>query len=540
MYRVLIVDDEILLRTKLKMLFEGGRHGFEICGEAVNGQDALELIEKTKPEIVISDVMMPVMDGIRLSSELSKRFPQLRLIVLSNFDEFIYVKTMMQNGALDYILKYELEAETLFKALDHARDLIESSRKDKYPSELSQSVSTDNMTTLRERFLVRLLTGVHRNQEEIRRHFAALDIRLDVRNVLVILMAIDDYRASVDDDNLKDRSLLEYAVVNIVQEILSDSDNGISCHVTNEKFLIMLSFDDTRSRAKTESRISSTLGRISQCLKEFLNLSVSFSICESLIDITEVPESFEKAKRHMKDRFYKGNSSILRSSPLRPENVSLEGLDLEVEREILSCIRSIRIDELTATLIEIFDGISRRRLSFTSYQLIFSDLLGIITRTCKDHAIELTRIYSADEAPHRILSKLETIQETQAWFISLFARLLGSLEKDQSEAVSPYVKQAVSQIRLHFAEDLSLSQVAEPIGISPSYLSTLFKEEIGKGFSDYLIQTRLDEARHLLDEGRMNLKEIVGACGFRDYSYFIKTFRSRVGVTPKEYMTRIR
>ncbi len=538
MLKVLIVDDEILLRTKLKTLLNWEEKGFILCGEALNGVEALGMIKKMNPEIVLSDVQMPIMDGLQLSYELKEKYPDVKLIVMSNYDEFKYVKNILKNGAIDYILKHELNRDTLLDALERAKTAIALSSNKNEEDELKNE-SVDNLTALREKFVIQLLIGIYKDEEVIKKHMDTLDIRVDVKNIAIIVMVIDNYLFSMNEKNLRNISMFEHTIINILQEVLNDFGNGIINHIANEKFVIVLSFANYRSKVQIENRMNELLYRISVCLKEFMNISASYSISELCASISDISKIYEAADKNLKDRFYSGKNCILKNVPYIKEKESLEGLSIEAEKRILACIKTKNNDDLSMHLDIIFDAIISQRLSITSYQLIFGDLLSVINRVCKDHLIDLSVIYPGRESPHQMLAQLETINETRVWFRTLFTRLLESLTSDLDHVNSEYVKKAVRFIKNNFAEPISLSNIAEQIGISCAYLSTLFKEETGTSFCDFVTNIRLEKAKALLEEGTMDLKEIVLSCGFSDYSYFIKTFRKKIGVTPKEYIKKL-
>jgi len=214
----------------------------------------------------------------------------------------------------------------------------------------------------------------------------------------------------------------------------------------------------------------------------------------------------------------------------------LTGLDFETENQILSAIKLQNKNELYNVLEKIFNYISNEKLNQASTQMIVNDLLGIINRICKEKNVELSQIYSDSITPLEQLASLETLEDIKNWIFTLFNRLVDSISSSTPDVNSLYVKKAISYIHKHYAEKISLFSAANEIGITSVYLSTLFKEELKIGFSDYLCDIRLEKAKVMLEEGKHNLKEIIKSCGFNNYAYFFKVFKKKTGITPKEFL----
>ena len=534
MLKVLIVDDELLVRTNLRYMLDWEANGFSICGEASNGAEAIKLAQKMSPDIILSDIRMPVMDGLELSHQLKKLYPESILIVLSNYDDFEYVKGTLKNGAIDYILKHNLSISTLSEALHRAKESASKRRE----NTASKPYSINNLLALRENFLIHLLSGFYKKEDEIKQQLSLLDIPLSTKNTLAVVMIIDDYSKTAAKNTLKDASLLEFTVINIIEEILNDFGNGCICHIGSEKYVLIFSFESLHSNATINFLQTSLLNRIIICLKKFTNISVSFSIGSLCTSLLQIPESYESAEIILKKRFYEGKNCILRTASTSALSSQITGLEIEREQQILTELRLSKKDNLLNTLNEIFQHIKNHNLSLTNSQIIFSDLLSIVNRLCREHEFNSSLIYSTHEAPHILLSRLETLDDTKNWFIGIFERLFTLInDRLPKENYSGNINKAVNYIRKNFTEDITLSSVAEAINISSVYLSKLFKKETEMGFTEFVCDLRLEKAKSLLEEGKEEIKSIIKLCGFNNYAYFFNVFKQKTGLTPKEFIT---
>jgi Response regulator containing CheY-like receiver domain and AraC-type DNA-binding domain len=531
MYSVLIVEDELLVRTSLKMMIDWIKYGFNICGEAANGKEAMRIIEEKRPNIILSDVRMPEMDGVELSEKVKQFCPNAKLIILSNYDDFDYVKTTLKNGAIDYVLKHNLNKAILLEALEKAKIEIGRQKGDT----VLKNMSADNLTALRNKFIKHLIAGFY-TRDEIDKELKLLDIKLGTSNLILVIMAIDGYGQTIKDQRINNIELLNVGILNIVDEILHDIDNGIASHIENDRYSLLLSFEAYKSSLRIEEVIKQTLDRIADCLKQFLNIHVSFCVSSLCKNIELIPQSYEEAERLLKDRFYLGKNKILKSASDRTGKLFSSGISIEKEKQINVCVNSQNIENLKSCLNGIFEDIISENYDLTSAQIVFGDLISIINRDCKKYQIELKTIYLTSTPPYEILSELGTFDEVKQWIVLLFERLIKAIGHDEYAVASEYVEKAIHYIAAHFSEDISLSSAAGYISISSAYLSTLFKNATGKGFSEFLIDTRLKKAKAFLEDNDYSIKEISKLCGFQDYVYFYKIFKKKVGVTPKEYI----
>ncbi len=537
MYKVLIVEDELLFRSNLKLMLDWQEYDCYLLRDVGNGAEALARISIEKPDIIISDVRMPVMDGVQLSNEIKTKFPDIAMIVLSNYDDFEYVRSILKNGGIDYILKHKLDKKALIEALNKAIEHVKRGKDKQTNLQLSEARKPDNIDVLRDTFIVKLLTGVYRSESEIKEHINLLEINLDTKKILAIIMVIDEYHSLMAGSNFKDSSLIEYAVKNIIQEILHDVGMSLACHIQNGKFLLIFSFSHVKSEAVFENTINNALSRISCCLKKFINISVSFSIgdiCESIVNISN---SYESAERILENRFYSGKGCVLRGNQQNSRRESLKGLSIDSEKQILSIIKNKDFNGLKLVLREVFSGMEKVNLGITSSQIVLNDLIGLINRVCKNHEIELSQVYLSNEPPYIILSRKETLEEIREWVYKLFENLIYLITEQPSNLYSEYIKKAINLIKEYYAEDISQTEIAGRLGITSNYLSKRFKEELGIGFSEYLCDIRLEKAKQLLICGKVEIKDIAPKCGFNNYAYFFHIFKKKAGITPKEYIS---
>ena len=537
MYNVLIVDDDFSVRANIKLMLCSMNSEYVFFSEAFNGLEALRTLESSKIDIVISDVCMPQVNGVELSMKIKESYPNVVIIIISNYDDFDYVKETLKNGAIDYLLKHELNKDILLESLERAKWHLLNRETDRRGKEAQQLLVPANIAALKQKFIINLLTKLYTNVNEIQYHIKLLNIHLHMKNVVSIIMEIDEYKRKVNDFNLDDILLIELSIVNIAEEILHDYDNGCVCHLFDKWFVLLLSFENTHSTALIDSMINEILNRMANCFVKFLNISVTFGIGEICRSILDVHKSYKIAWIHLEDKFYIGKSKIIKNKIYQDySNNSCCGLDIETEKKIMSLTELGEKEELIVLLDKTFQNIKQSRISLRGSELIFNDLLGIINRLCKKYSIELQKVYDALSTPYKIMDLLETLEEGRGWFLSSYKILIDLIKTDNMNGLSKHVFDAVQIIKKEYMKDISLNEIAERLNISSSYLSKIFKEETKKNIIEYLNECRVEKAKILLSQEHKNIRNIALSCGFTNYNYFFTVFKNITGLTTKQYI----
>lgn len=531
MLNVLIVDDDIIARTNLKTLINWNECGFEI-GEASNGSDAVSDLERNNYHIVITDMSMPNMDGLALIEHLEKNYPAIKVIALSGYNDFDYVSQSLKKGAIDYILKHKLDANGLLAALHEARkaflsELQTTMERQKQLEQLHQS-----RTVLVQRFIKKLANGQVTDKNTILENLETLNINIGLKNLIVISAEIDGFLL-LKGQNLE---VLIQSFLNISEEVLKELNGSVIIYMENGRFMIIACLGENYSYLFIHNQLIEIIGRIKSSLKRYLGVTVSFGISNVCNSIQNISKYFREAEKALNSKFYIGKDHILWSGQEAGLKENFITLDIKDENNIVENLKKANLGEVMKNLEEIFSRAVNSNASYKSVQVICAELYNIANKTAKEFGIEDPLISSGSETPYEILNKFDTIQDTKQWMMNTMEKYTALIEATRvNQDFSGHTKKAIEFINKNYGKAISLTEAAEYAGVSVQYLSTVFKEDCGMVFTDYLNNVRVNRAKNLILNSSDKLKDIIPAVGFNNYNYFFKVFKKITGITPDEY-----
>ena len=417
MYKLLIVDDEPLVQIGLQSMLNWQEHKIEICGSAANGAEALRMIEEHHPELVIANIKMPIMTGLELLKLSGEKFGEIPVfIMLTSYEEFQMVKEALRMQAVDYLLKLELNKADLLAAVQKAvRRVDESLSRQSAPND--RITETQTLSSFQEKFLIRLLNGLLREEAKILKEGAKLQLDFHYRRYLCAHAHIHGA-----DSNLP----LNSSCQKMIREIIRKYSDCYSLSNDPSHYTLIFYFEEELAVAEKMAGIQQGLDNCIEMIRGYFNVLVSFGLGTTVCSASDIPISFEEAKA--------AEQESSENQPLR----------------------------------------------------LFSHIVGARRRSGKDKLIASIRSY-IDE---------------------------------------------------NLGGKLQLNEVAEVFGLSPNYLSVLFRKSCELGFSEYVNTKKIEKARQLLLSGDMRIYEVADALGFESAFYFSKVFKKIDGHSPREYIQR--
>ena len=530
MLKVFLAEDEFIIREGIKNNIDWQAHGYEFCGEASDGELAFPLIQKTRPDILITDIKMPFVDGLALSRLVKKELPETEIIILSGYEEFDYAKEAIQIGVARYLLK-PINGETLLQEIDSVAEIILDKQKEKEIREKYQREMEENSLRDQMNLFQHLVTG-DCSMEELLSVADKLDLKIMAPWYSIVLLKIqsmkhdyEEYSGSIVVVDERIAKLAEPEHVLIFDRALE-----------GRAFLFKADSEDELLAYQKEY-----LGNVKEVLSGYVNLRYFGGIGTPVNRLREIPASFEDASHAFAHRYLVAESCILDSSLLMQEGaaeqedfrisaVNPEQIDRTKMQEFL---RTGDLDEVVYFVDEFFgklDGGAMKSRIFRQY--ITMDAYFSIVDFLKGLGLQKDEI----EAPDQDSSILQDEKSAMDYIVRIMDKALVLREKRASSRYEDVVSEVIHYIEDNYAqEELSLNLLASHVNFSPNHLSMIFSQQTGQTLIRYLTDYRMNRAKELLRCSSKKSSVISMEVGYKDPHYFSYLFKKTQGMTPTQY-----
>lgn len=530
MLKVFLAEDEFIIREGIKNNIDWQAHGYEFCGEASDGELAFPLIQKTRPDILITDIKMPFVDGLALSRLVKKELPETEIIILSGYEEFDYAKEAIQIGVARYLLK-PINGETLLQEIDSVAEIIlgkqkEKEIREKYQKEMEENSLRDQMDLFQH-----LVTG-DCSMEELLSVADKLDLKIMAPWYSIVLLKIQSMKHDYEE--------YSGSIVVVDERIakLAEPEHVLVFDRALEGRAFLFKADSEEELLAYQKEY---LGDVKEVLSGYANLRYFGGIGTPVNRLREIPASFEDASHAFAHRYLVAESCILDSSLLMQEGaaeqedfrisaVNPEQIDRAKMQEFL---RTGDLDEVIYFVDEFFgklDGGAMKSRIFRQY--ITMDAYFSIVDFLKGLGLQKDEI----EAPDQDSSILQDEKSAMDYIVRIMNKALVLREKRASSRYEDVVSEVIHYIEDNYAqEELSLNLLASHVNFSPNHLSMIFSQQTGQTLIRYLTDYRMNRAKELLRCSSKKSSVISMEVGYKDPHYFSYLFKKTQGMTPTQY-----
>ncbi len=536
MIKVFILDDEAIARITLRHLINWEKEGYIICGEADNGYDAVKKVEELQPDIIFTDMNMAGMNGVEFISKAKKAAPAAKIVAFSAFDDFEFVRQSLKDGAVDYLIKYKMDQETLLKMLENIKDSIKTETIEKQKNDRIKEMATSGRILIQKNVILNSLNGyIKDNFSDVIKEY---EIDLDHKNLIIAAARIDDFYSLKERFNPQEMAVFMQTADNILTDICNGIGKMVYAGIGEGKYVFIMSFGDTSSEAAINAKAVDNIGTVENTIKRFLNVTFSFGLSGICTCPAKICDFYQEAKKVLDDGYFKGSNYIIQKRELisRETAKNNSGLSAMEEKELIAFIRNSKKEGVIGLLEQIFRHMKENKCSFDAVKMTCIDLINLINRMIKEFGVSPERIYPNSNSSYEEFKKYETLEELQNYFKMLYTALMDVLEQNKlNNCYSPIIKKTIEYVGNNYYNDISLSSAAENVNVSPQYLSKLFKEECSTGFTCYLNNIRIEQSKLMLTE-EINFKNLAQKVGFNNYTYFFTVFKEITGMTPQQYV----
>lgn len=552
MIKVFLVEDEYAIREGIRKSVDWEKHGFELVGEAGDGEVAFPKIMKTQPDILITDIRMPFMDGLELSRLVKKEIPNIKIVVLSGYDDFNYAKEAISIGVEEYILK-PVSGENLLKELGKiAEDII--TRKKQEEARIKYLKDMEEIRILeRQRFIHDMIDGRISMQESIDTG-KRLGIDITAAYYSVVLMQIFPKNPGGPDAN-------EYSGVNEeIYQNINDKFEGVDHVIPYDQVgdvLVLLEKAD--SLQELENNIDRGIDSIKTLMRSYRDHIYFISVGKPVERIRDVNISYAEANKKFAERYILSDSFVFQGEDtpddgikvdeigekgLSADNINIEKLDIGAidirmmsKKVIYNFLRSGTLSEVGDLVDEYFESIGREAAeSVMLRQYVLIESLISSAALLESLGVDKDRTSEILGDLGDSIKYVDTYDRAKEYVTNLLRRVIDYRNALSDKKYTEIIESAKKYIRENYRnEDMSLQSVALSVNVSSNHFSTIFRKETGETFIDFLTGVRMDKAKELLVCTAIKTSEIGFEVGYRDPHYFSYIFKKTQGVSPKEY-----
>lgn len=535
MLKVFLVEDESIVREGLRDNIPWQQYGYQFVGEAGDGEMALPLIQKTKPDVLLTDIKMPFMDGLSLSRLVHQEFPDMKIIIMSGYDDFEYARGAISVGAEQYLLK-PITRAALQEVLAELKTKIESEREQKTYQEKFQSESREYEQFSRTDFFVKVFEG-RMPVQDIYEEAAKLSLKINAPCYNLLLFSLQEKRTGENqgmesEEFARKREELLHYFIRYPENLV------FRWNVNTHGVLIKGSVEQM---PELVARYLENVERICQSAAE--NLDWYVAVGEPVERLSLLAECYSKVNHLFAHRFLMPHVHIFTGETISHEGSVETGgsgigdidparMDPELIRDFLlrgakDEIADFVGDFLLAVREALQSGVFRNYLTLHFY---FVTLSYVESLGCDRE--ELAQLVSENPGPEGQYD-MEKIADYSCSLLEAAMELRDRESDNQSKRV---LKKALSYIEENFSkESLSLNSVAGEVNVSANYFSAIFSQAMQVTFVEYVTGKRMEKAKKLLRQTQMHTGEIASEVGYKDPHYFSFVFKKTQGCTPREY-----
>ncbi|WP_312894782.1 response regulator transcription factor [Paenibacillus eucommiae] len=522
---MLIAEDEMLVRLALKHSINWNEFDMTVIADVTNGQEALDIFRREMPEVLITDIKMPVMDGMELIAKIRELDANTEIAILSCVEDFDVVRKALAFNVHDYILKLEMTTEDMGKILTNIRTRLDRLHK----PVLSLSPKDIDMHILKDNLVKDFLFGSRYNEVEFAAKAANLEMRLNPQQVAVILMEIDQFDHLCERFKDKKGQLVRMSLLNILNEVIANYGYGEAYADADSRYILLFGFEDTFGEQKMVETLYKIVEHIRSVLYMYFNNTVTFVMHDAQQGYHSMKEQYRECMKALEAKFFLGYNCNIKAGE-QTDHVLPDATKEHILRLVLEWNHA---NEYEKKMLE------KKVRMFIAHNGAVS--AGMIKQTIMHwlHLSALSMSHSHVNMPEIVSAYSErvsvagTLQELVDIFREYLDEMIHYMPK--RTMMSKEISEVIRYIDEHYAEELTLHELADAVQVSPNYLSSLFKKETGINFADYLLQHRIEKAKELLLGTFCKTYEVAEQTGFANQSYFSRAFKKITGVGPKEF-----
>lgn len=515
MIKIMIVDDEPIVRKCLRETIDWQSYGCEISGEAANGRDALRLYEKTRADIIITDIIMSKTTGVEMIEKLREMKSDVKIIIITGYENFDYAKKAIENSVSAYILK-PAKNELIIDAVLKIKNELALQKQ-------VQKVMDEHLSRKQNEFLTALLSAESLTREQCRElsHSYGITLTTDVYSLAAV--QIDKESGKKGSVTHADRLLLNEAItynVSVTDRVI------MSCEGGDNKIILLFMADNNDERMRVED----FLHKVQTKFFDISGKTVTVGLSGIFRNLAIIKRALRQAETALNAKTVQGKNKIIRyTDRMTLSDSKFVFSDIPIDDVVLK-LKEMKFDASRKEINYWFDSIaSCGTLNLDIVKNNILELVVLVLRSMVYNTTTMRRLFGRVIMPAVELQEIETLEELKNWTLNIINCIESQPDSCLPQGYSTIVQKAVLYIMENYSSQITIEQAAANLYISPRSLTRIFKKETGKTFGEYLADYRIKTAVYLLEHDTRKTFEIAALVGYRDPQYFHKLFKKMTG-----------
>ncbi|GAB4374004.1 MAG: response regulator [Spirochaetales bacterium] len=526
-YKFLLVDDEPIIREGIRDHIPWEDLGFQFLAACANGNEALEVLEKSPADVVMTDICMPFMDGLALARQIRDQYPSTKILLLTGYDEFEYAHQALKIGVHDYLMK-PITPSSLRALLQTLREKLDEERKQFMDEQLLRRQLEESLPFLKERLLNRILSPDSTFQD-IEGYVRFLELPIPLEGVQYSILVLE----ILTGNNPETSVLRNLSAGNAIRKILQPSCSWIEFRNARNQTVFLFWGPNAQGLYRETLWAAEVLEKQ---LPSYVQGAVHMGIGNPVSHITLVHRSYKEAMDALQMSILQGHRRVL----LYRELTGNDSLPLPSVPHWGKELRKTLITGDRKSLVQILDRMKTFYRSSVKrveeYRLSLSLTVAYLLQSAEELQFPVAEFFLDGSNPFLEAQECRTLEEMEEWFLGFCDRILEYFRTQQEDFSAQKAREGELFIQERYLDPgLSIGQACKELSVSTSYFSAIFKKHTGKTFLEYLTEVRMEKAKELLRTTSLRTYEIAEKVGYQDPHYFSLLFRKTVGITPTTY-----
>lgn len=530
LYRIMLVDDEEEVREAMIRSMDWEQLGFTVAGDAENGEEALEKLEQLEPDVVMTDIRMPYMDGLTLIARIRERYPFIKILIFSGYDDFEYAKQAIKFKVTEYILK-PVNGEELAEILKRVKKSLDEEIKQRRNISILQESYMGSLPILKELFLndlVQRTSDVSDVVPKLREY--GIDI-LDARKWLAAVIYIEHTEQAEDRVLSKHQELIPISVRSLVEDHLKPYCRFAVFNST-EGITLIAAVDQNN----TETGLINLLNDICKESRRLLEVVITIGVGCSCDTLQEIGRSYQTAVDALGYRAIVGDGRTLCINDVEPISRGKLLLDAKGEAELTAAIKFGTCEQIESILRELTAHMEDAKVHVGQYQVYMLTVVNCLVRLMQQYDLNMEEMFDSEEQYTDIMRGVCRRETFADELVPVACRMNEALNRERDNTTKRVILEAKAYIQENYSDpDLSVDMLCRHLHMSPAYFSTVFKRETGQTYINYLTEVRLREAEELLKNTDDKTYMIAQKVGYQEQNYFSYVFKKQFGISPTKY-----